>query len=130
MRCSDMPTFLVLTLIYRGAAHIHDEFAPLSGSNDSPYQLSAVNMDDYDISKLEPITKGQSKAKVKKNDGPTKCTPAESLALAKFYIDVSEDAIIGNYQKHQLFWERVVEKYNAGRPKATPERDREMLRKH
>ncbi|XP_047944948.1 uncharacterized protein LOC125191598 [Salvia hispanica] len=50
--------------------------------------------------------------------------------LAKNFIDVSEDVVVGNQQSGKMFWQRIAEKYNAGRPKGSFEHTYVKLRKH
>ncbi|RAL44030.1 hypothetical protein DM860_014167 [Cuscuta australis] len=79
---------------------------------------------------LEPISEDISKGKAKKNDGLKKYTPAERLTLAKYYVDVCEDAITNNYQKSKMYSGHVAAKYNPGRPDWMLVRDGEMLLKY
>ena len=76
---------------------------------------SPVSTDEYDISDMEPAPR-RGKGKVADEDGPKKYSPQETMWLAKNYVDVSEDAVIGNQQIGKAFWQRIAEKYNAGRP--------------
>ncbi|XP_042021081.1 glutathione S-transferase T3-like [Salvia splendens] len=90
---------------------------------------SSVSTDEYEISDMEPA-EGRGKGKVADDDGPKKCSPHETLWLAKNFVDVSEDPIIGNQQSDKVFWQRIEEKYNAGRPRGSFERSYVKLRKY
>ncbi|XP_042018973.1 glutathione S-transferase T3-like [Salvia splendens] len=90
---------------------------------------SPVNTDEFEISEMEPA-QGQGKGKVGEDDGPKKYSPQETMWLARNYVDVVEDPIIDNQQSSKVFWERIAEKYNAGRPKGSFERSYVKLRKH
>ncbi|XP_042032390.1 glutathione S-transferase T3-like [Salvia splendens] len=90
---------------------------------------SPVSTDEYEISDMEPA-EGRSKGKVADEEGPKKYSPQETLWLAKNFIDVSEDPIIGNQLSDKVFWQRIVDKYNAGRPRGSFERSYVKLRKH
>ncbi|XP_042005980.1 uncharacterized protein LOC121754733 [Salvia splendens] len=71
---------------------------------------SSVSTDEYDIYDIEPA-EGRGR-------------------LAKNFVDISEDAIIGNQQSGKVFWQLIAEKYNAGRPRGSFERSYVKLRKH
>ena len=87
---------------------------------------SPVSIDEYEISDMEP-TEGRGKGKVVDEEGPKKYSPHETMWLAKNFIDVSEDPIIGNQQSTKVFWTRVADKYNSGRPKGSgPEGDEQV----
>ncbi|XP_047948853.1 uncharacterized protein LOC125194649 [Salvia hispanica] len=90
---------------------------------------SPVSTDEYDISDMEPAPR-RGKGKVADEDGPKKYSPQETMWLAKNYVDVSEDAVIGNQQSGKAFWQRIADKYNAGRPEGSFERTYVKLRKH
>ncbi|XP_042042833.1 uncharacterized protein LOC121788019 [Salvia splendens] len=64
------------------------------------------------------------------DEGPKKYSPQETMWLAKNFVDVSEDPIIGNQQSDKVFWERIAQKYNAGRPRGSFERSYVELHKH
>ncbi|XP_042067182.1 uncharacterized protein LOC121810485 [Salvia splendens] len=78
---------------------------------------------------MEPA-EGSGKGKVEDDEGPKKYSPQETLWLAKNFVDVSEDPIIGNQQSGKVFWEWIAEKCNAGRPRGSFERSYVKLRKH
>ncbi|XP_042049992.1 glutathione S-transferase T3-like [Salvia splendens] len=73
---------------------------------------------------------GEGQGKVADDEGPKKYSPQVTLWLAKNFVDVSEDPIIGNQQSGKVFWQRIAEKYNAGRPRGSFERSYMKLRKH
>lgn len=50
-----------------------------------------------------PSLRAKHKGKDKMNDEPKKYTAMKILLLVKFYVDVMEDAIIGNFQKFKMF---------------------------
>ncbi|XP_042023026.1 glutathione S-transferase T3-like [Salvia splendens] len=90
---------------------------------------SPVNTDEFEVSEMEPAQE-RGKEKVGEEDGPKMYTPPETMWLARNYIDVSEDPIIGNQQNGKAFWERIAQKYNAGRPEGSSECSYVKLRKH
>ncbi|XP_042003627.1 glutathione S-transferase T3-like [Salvia splendens] len=102
---------------------------PSSGLPTNMEITSPVSTDEYEISDIEPAV-GRGKGKVADDEGPKNYSPQETLWLAKNFIDVSEDPIIGNQQSGKVFWERIAEKYNAGRPRGSFERSYVKLRKH
>ena len=63
---------------------------------------SPVSTDEYEISDMEPA-EGRGKGKVADEEGPKKYSPQETMWLAKNFVDVSEDAIIGNQQSGKVF---------------------------
>ncbi|XP_047978854.1 glutathione S-transferase T3-like [Salvia hispanica] len=82
------------------------------GSTTAPMDLSSpVSSNEYDINDMEPIAQRAGKGKAD-------------------FIDVSDDPIIGNHQTSKVFWERIAEKFNAGRPRRTYERSYMKLQKH
>ncbi|KAK6141343.1 hypothetical protein DH2020_024893 [Rehmannia glutinosa] len=46
----------------------------------------------------------------------TKWTMEEEVHLAKSWVNISQDPIVGNEQKDQAFWKRIGEYYNKYRP--------------
>ncbi|XP_042046305.1 uncharacterized protein LOC121792426 [Salvia splendens] len=107
---------------------------PSSGPNATPTPTnmeitSPVSTDEYKISDMEPAV-GKGKGKVADDEGPKKYSPQETLWLAKNFVDVSEDPIVGNQQSGKAFWERIAEKYNVSRPKGSFERSYVKLCNH
>ncbi|XP_042051331.1 glutathione S-transferase T3-like [Salvia splendens] len=105
------------------------QLTPSPGVGSNIDITSPVSTDEYVISDMEPAV-GRGKGKVADDEGPKKYSPQETLWLAKNYIDVANDPIIGNQQSGKVFWERIAEKYNAGRPKRSFEHSYVKLRKH
>ncbi|KAL1560216.1 hypothetical protein AAHA92_10457 [Salvia divinorum] len=73
-----------------------------TGSTTAPVDLpSLASIDEYGISVMEPISQRAGKGKVAvavDNDSRLKkYRPKETLFLAKNFIDVSEDPLIGNH---------------------------------
>ena len=68
---------------------------------------SPVSTDGYDISDMEPA-QGRGKAAAADDEGPKKYRPEETLWLAKNFVDVSEDPIIGNQQSSKVLWELIA----------------------
>ncbi|XP_042006020.1 uncharacterized protein LOC121754779 [Salvia splendens] len=90
---------------------------------------SLVNTNEYNISDMESAER-RGKGKVADKEGPKKYSPQETMWLAKNFVNISEDAIIGNQQSDKVFWQQIAEKYNVGRPRGSFERSYVKLRKH
>ncbi|XP_041994217.1 glutathione S-transferase T3-like [Salvia splendens] len=102
---------------------------PTPNPDATPIPGVATNMEITSPVDMEPA-KGRGKGKVADDEGPKKYSPQETLWLAKNFVDVSEDPIIGNHQSGKVFWQRIAEKYNVGRPRGSFERSYVKLRKH
>ncbi|XP_042042955.1 glutathione S-transferase T3-like [Salvia splendens] len=88
-----------------------------------------VSTNEFDISDMELVTERGNVAAAD-DEGPKKYSPEETLWLARNFVDISEEPVIGNQQSDKVFWERIAQKYNAGRPRGTLERSYVKLRKH
>ncbi|XP_073063950.1 glutathione S-transferase T3-like [Primulina eburnea] len=54
----------------------------------------------------------------------------EDEVLARSFVTISDDPIIGNDQKAEAFWGRVASYYNDNRPASTPNRSASVIRSH
>ena len=63
---------------------------------------SSVSTDEFDISDMEPVA-GRGKAAVVDDEEPKKYSPEETLWLARNFVYVSEDLVIGNQQSGKVF---------------------------
>ncbi|XP_042404930.1 glutathione S-transferase T3-like [Zingiber officinale] len=50
--------------------------------------------------------------------------------LARSFVTISDDPIIDNYQKVDVFWGRIASNYNENRPLAIPNRIASVIRSH
>ncbi|KAL1567785.1 translation initiation factor IF-2-like [Salvia divinorum] len=55
---------------------------------------------------------------------------AESVAICRCWIDVSEDAVVSNMQSARGFWHRVAERYDRIRPAGTKAHNADQVRKY
>ncbi|XP_073120876.1 glutathione S-transferase T3-like [Henckelia pumila] len=57
-------------------------------------------------------------------------TKVEDEVLARSFVTISDDPIIGNDQKADAFWRRVVGYYNENRPPSSNNRSENVIRSH
>ena len=95
-------------------------------------------MEEMHPSPLKEKEKGKGKASELSAPAPkgrrprTFYTPAKTLALARCWIDIGEDAIVLNNQWKIGFWTRIAQRYNKEgvKPKVAPYHKASELRKH
>ncbi|XP_073041683.1 uncharacterized protein [Primulina eburnea] len=92
-------------------------FVPETQLSDRESPIEVVNLENVD-SGAEGRKKRSTWRKV------------EDEVLARSFVTISDDPIIGNDQKAEAFWGRVASYYNDNRPAGTPNRSTSVIRSH
>ncbi|XP_047315227.1 glutathione S-transferase T3-like [Impatiens glandulifera] len=91
----------------------------------SPPGIDAINLDaSEDTDDGENVSGPKSRTYVARYTGP------ENEILAQSWVNISEDAEIGNAQRLDAMWKRIADVYNKERPANCPVRRWDLLKTH
>ena len=103
-----------------------------SSGQDSPFHPypSPPGIDAINLDASEDTDDGENVPGPKSRTYAARYTGPENEILAQSWVNVSEDAEIGNAQRLDAMWKRIADDYNKNRPANCPVRRWDLLKTH